>query len=141
MYEALHAQQVKLQGKYSTQASLIEEASAAIKAWKLKCSTDIRNFLMFSVISKWKSTAAVSRAVEQYKVQLSTTQSSLQAKDHEHQLVIQRLQSKLQSFKVSSASQANLPSVGLSHMQDGPGLCSKVFNFIPGTVNKQRGPA
>ena len=31
-YEALHAQQVKLQGKYSTQASLIEEALAAIKA-------------------------------------------------------------------------------------------------------------
>ena len=31
-YEALHAQQVELQGKYTAQASLIEEASAAIKA-------------------------------------------------------------------------------------------------------------
>ena len=31
-YEALHAQQVELQGKYNMQAYLIEEASAAIKA-------------------------------------------------------------------------------------------------------------
>ena len=83
--------------------------------------------------------AAVSRAVEQYKVQLNTAQSSLQLKDRKHQLAIQKLQSKIQLLKVSLASQANLPSVGTSHMQDGPGLHSKVFNFIPSTVNEQGG--
>ena len=75
--------------------------------------------------------AAVSRAIEQYKVQLSNAQSSLQTKDHEHQLVIQKLQSKIQSLEVSLASQVNLPSVGVTHSHDGSDLCKEVFNFMP----------
>ena len=84
---------------------------------------------------------AVSRVAEQYKVQLSTAQSSLQTQDHEHQLVIQKLQSKIQSLEVLLASQVNLPSMGITHSHDGSGLHNEVFNFMPGTVNKQRGMA
>ena len=65
----------------------------------------------------------------------------MQSNNCEHQLAIQKLQSKIQSFKVSSASQVNLPSMGVSHMQDGPCVCSEVFNFVPGTINKQQGAA
>ena len=140
-YQALHAQQVKLQGKYSTQASLIEEASAAIKAAEAEAQHRHQELLDVQHSHQAEIKAAVSRAIEQYKVQLSTAQSSMQSKDHEHQRVIQKLQSKIQSLEVSSASQVNLPSVGVSHTQDGPGLCSEVFNFIPGTVNKQHGAA
>ena len=65
--------------------------------------------------------SAVSRVVEQYKVQLSTAQSSLQAWDHEHQLAIQKLQDKMQSLEVSLASQVNLLSVGTTQPHDGTG--------------------
>ena len=77
--------------------------------------------------------------VEQYKVQLSTAQSSLQTQDHEHQLAIQKLQSKIQLLEVSLASQVNLPSMGVTQSHSGSGLCNEVFNFIPGTVNKAVG--
>ena len=68
-------------------------------------------------------------------LKLSTAQSSLQVKDCEHQQAIQKLQDKIQLLELSLASQVNLPSVGGSH--NGSGLQDEVFNFIPGTVNRQ----
>ena len=84
---------------------------------------------------------AVHKAVEQYKVQLNAAHSHLQSKDSEHQLMMQKLQDKIQSLEVSLASQANLPSMGVSQSQDGASLHKEVFNFLPGTINKQRGVA
>ena len=124
VYEALPAQQVELQGKYTAQASLIVEALAAIKAAEAEAQCRHQELLDVQCHRQGEVKAAVSRAVEQYKVQLSTTQSSLQSKDSKHQLVIQKLQSKIKSLEISSASQVNLPSVGTSHMQDELGLCS-----------------
>ena len=53
---------------------------------------------------------------EQYKVQLTSAQGSLQSQDLEHKLEIQRLQEKIDPLEVSLASQGatNLPSVGVS---------------------------
>ena len=83
--------------------------------------------------------SAVSRAVEQYKVQLSTAQSSLETQDHEHQLKIQKLQDKIQSLEVSLANQVNIPSMGVTQSHHGSGLCKEVFNFMLGMVNKEQG--
>ena len=94
-YEALHAQQVELQGRYSAQASLIEEALAAVKAVEAEAQQRHEQLLDVQHGHQVEIEAAVSRAVEQYKVQLSNAQSSLQTQDHEHQLVIQKLQSKV----------------------------------------------
>ena len=57
---------------------------------------------------------AISGAVEQYKVQLNTAQSNLQAWDQEHQLTIKQLQDEISMLEVTSAGQANLPLVAMS---------------------------
>lgn len=138
-YEFVHVQQVELQSKYSAQSYLMEEALVAIKAAEAQqCHQDLL-YAKHNCQSEIES--AVSRAVEQYKVHLSTAQASLQTWDHEHRLAIQKLQDKIQSLEVSLASQVNLPSVGVSQSHNGAGFHSEVFNFIPGTVNKQRGAA
>ena len=103
---------MELQGKYSTQAYLIEEASAAIKAAEAEAQQRHQELLDAQHDHQVEIESAISRAVEQYKVQLSTAQSSLQTQDHEHQLVIQKLQDKIQSLEVSLASQVNLLSMG-----------------------------
>ena len=140
-YEVLHVQQVELQSKYSTQSYLMEKALAAIKAAKAEVQQWHQEFLDAKCDCQSEIESAVSRAVEQYQVQLSTAQSSLQAQDCEHQLAIQKLQDKIQSMEVLLSSQVNLLSVGVSPSHDGVGLCSEVFNFMLGTVNKQRGMA
>ena len=84
---------------------------------------------------------AIQGAVQQYKVQLNTTQSKLQARDRDHQLVIKQLQDKISMLEVTSASQANLPSVAASNPQEVCGLHSQIFDYVPGTVNTKRGAA
>ena len=139
MYEALHAQQVELQGKYTTQASLIKEALAAIKAAEAEVQCRHQELLDVQCSRQAEVKAAVSRAVEQYKVQLSTAQSSLQPKDHEHQLAIQKLQRQNPGTQ-SILSKPGQPAIcGYISHTGWAGLCSEVFNFVPGTVNKQWG--
>ena len=75
-YEALHAQQVELQSKYSAQSHLIKEISVTIKVTKAQQLLDAKHDHQSEIES------TISRAVEQYKVQLSTAQSSLQTWDH-----------------------------------------------------------
>ena len=84
---------------------------------------------------------AIEGAVQQYKVQLNTAQSKLQARDWEHQLVIKQLQDKISMLEVTSASQANLPSVATSNPQEMCSLHSQIFGYVPGTVNTKRGAA
>ena len=124
-YAALHGQLIELQGRYSIQASLIEEASAAVKFVEAEAQCQHQQLLDVQHDYQVEIEAAVTRAIEQYKVQLNNAQSSLQ--------------SKVQSLEVSLASQVNLPSVGVTHPHDGSDLCKEVFNFLPGTVNKQCG--
>ena len=139
MNKALHAQQFKLQGKYSIHASLIEEALAAVKAADAEAQCRHQELLDVQCACQAEIEVAVGRAIEQYKVQLGNAKSSQQSKDRKHQLGIQKLQSKIQLLEVSLASQVNLPSVGVTHSHNGSVLCKKVLNFIPGTVNKQHG--
>ena len=140
-YEVLYVQHVELQSKYSVQSYLIKEASFAIKAAKAESQLQHQELIDARCDCKVEIKSAIGRAVEQYKVQLSTAQSSLQAWDCEHQLTIQKLQDKIQSLEVSLASQVNLPSMGTTQPHDGTGLCNEVFNFMPGMVKKQRGMA
>ena len=84
---------------------------------------------------------ATEGAVQQYKVQLNTAQSKLQARDWEHQLMIKQPQDKISMLEVTSASQANLPSVATSNPQEMYGLHSQIFGYVPGTVNTKRGAA
>ena len=77
-YEALHAQQVEPQGKYSLQAYLIKEASAAIKAVEAEAQCQHQELLDAEHNHQIEIESAVSRAVGQYDVQLSNAQSCLQ---------------------------------------------------------------
>ena len=55
--------------------------------------------------------------------------------------MIKQLQDKISLLEVTSASQANLPSVAMSNTQEVQGLCSQVFDYVPGMVNTKRGAA
>ena len=77
----------------------------------------------------------MSRMAEQYKVQLTSAQSSLQNKDLEHKLEVQRLQEKIPALEVSLAKQGapSLPLVGVSQQApSNSALRDEVFNIIPG---------
>ena len=82
---------------------------------------------------------AIQAVVQQYKVQLNTAQSKLQARDWEHQLTIKQLQDKISTLEVTPMSQANLPSVATSNPQEVHGLHSQIFDYVPGIVNAKRG--
>lgn len=62
--------------------------------------------------------STVSRMAEQYKVQFTSAQGSLQNRDLEHKLEVQRLQEKIHALEVSLAEQGapapTLPLVGVS---------------------------
>ena len=79
---------------------------------------------------------AVSQVVAQYKHQLQSAQSLT----HEHQMEITQLQGQVQALQVTLASQKDLPSVP-SASQEETDLREKVFNFVLGMVNINRGTA
>ena len=51
----------------------------------------------------------------------------------------QHLQGQVQALQVSLSSQRELPSVGVT--QEGVNLRDEIFNYVPGTVNTNRGAA
>ena len=127
-----------LDKKYSEQAVLVQEASEALKAsesrtkelqkeldaLKKNCDSDIQ--------------MAVGGAVLQFEQRLSIEQSRAQ----DQQTTIAELQGQIQALQQSIASQKDLPSVPSEGVtQEGENLRDKVFNYIPGTVNTQRGAA
>ena len=84
----------------------------------------------------------VSRMTEQYKVHLTSAQGSLQSRDLEHKLEIQRLQEKIHALEVLLTEQGapSLPSVGMSQQApSSSALQDEVFNVIPGMVNQHQG--
>ena len=78
---------------------------------------------------------AVGQAVVNYEQKLSMEQSHIQTQ----QSAIAELQGQVQALQVSLASQRDLPSVGTT--QEGVNLRDEVFNYVPGTVNTNRGAA
>ena len=58
----------------------------------------------------------MSKMAEQYKVQLTSAQGSLQSWDLEQKLEVQKLQEKIHALEVSLTEHgaSNLPSVGMS---------------------------
>ena len=63
-YLALLEQQVELQGKFSMQSSLIEEASVAIKATKAEAKKRHQELLNFKCKHQTEVESAVIRVVE-----------------------------------------------------------------------------
>ena len=77
----------------------------------------------------------MGNVVSQYEHQLTSVQSCT----HDHQSAIMQLQEQVQALQVSLASQRDLPSVGAT--QEEVDLREQVFNYVPGTVNTNRGAA
>ena len=73
--------------------------------------------------------------MSQYEQRLSSEQSCTQ----QHQSAIAELQGQVQVLQVSLFSQRELPSVGAT--QEGINLRDEIFNYVPGTVNTNRGAA
>ena len=124
-----------LDKKYSEQAVLVQEASEALraseshvaelqkemKALKQNCDSDIQ--------------LVVRGVVLQYEQRLSSEQSRAQAQ----QTTIIELQEQIQVLQQSLSSQRELPSVDVT--QEGENLRDQIFNYVPGTVNTNRGAA
>ena len=87
-YEELYQKQVKLQHNYEEQSNLLKEALAAIKAVEAEAKQRHQDLLDVQHNKQQEFNQAILGAVEQYKVQLNTAQSNLQAWDWEHQLTI-----------------------------------------------------
>ena len=124
-----------LDEKYTHQAVLVKEASEALKA----SESDVAE--LWEEVNALKQTResdiqqAVRQAVSQYEQCLSSEQSCTQ----QHQSAIAELQGQVQALQVSLSSQRELPSVGAT--QEGINLRDKIFNYVPGTVNTNRGAA
>ena len=143
-YEALLAQQAELQGMFEAQSHLIQETSAAIDAAETEAKTHHQELLQVRWDQQKEMASVVSKMVEQYKVQLTSAQGSLQSRDLEHNLEVQKLQEKIHAREVSLAEHgaSSLPSVRVSQqVPSNTALCSEVFNIIPGTVNQHWGVA
>ena len=114
---------------------MVKEASEALKASE-SCVSVMQEELMALQHNRkadiWK---AVGNMVSQYEYQLSTAQSHT----HYHQSAIAQLQEQVQVLQVSLASQRDLPLVGTSQRE--VDLREEVSNFVPGTVNTNRGAA
>ena len=115
--------------------------NAAIKATDAEAKQRHQALLDVQCNKQQEFDQAIQGAVQWYKVQLSTTQSKLQARDQEHQLAIKQLQDKISTLEVTSTSQANLPSVATSNPHEVHGLHSQIFGYVPGMVNTKRGAA
>ena len=80
-YEDLYQQQIELQGKYDEQSKLLKEVSAAIKAADAEAKQRHQALLDVQCNKQQEFNQAIQGAVQQYKVQLNTAQSKLQARD------------------------------------------------------------
>ena len=124
-----------LDEKYTHQSVLVKEASEALKASESSVA-ELQEELKALHQNRNKAIqVAVGRAVVDYEQKLSKEQSRIQTQ----QSAIAELQGQVQALQVSVGSQRDLPSVGTT--QDGVNLRDEVFNYIPGTINTNRGAA
>ena len=117
----------------------MEEASGALHAAESQASQKHQELLNLQRNHEADIQMAISKAVIQYKEQLSMAKHNLQSKDCEHRQAVQKLQDQVCALELSLASQENLPSV--RHSQDGVDLQEEVFNYLPGNVNTNWGAA
>ena len=68
---------------------------------------------------------------------MSNISSSEQFQAQAQQSTVAELQGQIQALQVSLSSQRELPSVGVT--QEGENLRDQIFNYVPGTVNTNRG--
>ena len=141
VYEALQAQQVELQTKFTEQAQLVQEASDALKAAEAESAAHQQELATELTTLRSQREAdiqqAIGQAVVQYHDQLSSAQATQQQRDREHQQSIHRLQEQVRALEISLAGQATLPSVATSGSQTE--LRREIFNIVPGTVNTCQG--
>ena len=122
-----------LDEKYTQQAILVKEASEALKASESSVAGLQEELKALQQNHDNDIQQAVGQAVTDYEQKLSTEQSHTQAQ----QSAIAELQRQVQAIQVSLASQRDLPSVGVT--QEGVNLRDEVFNYVPDTVNTNRG--
>ena len=122
-----------LEDKYTHQAMLMKEASKALQVSESHVSAMQEELMALKHDRETDIQRAVGNTVSQYQHQLSSMQSCT----HNHQSAITQLQEQVQVIQVSLASQRDLPSVGASKGE--VDLQEEVFNFVPGTVNTNRG--
>ena len=115
--------------------ALVKEASEALKASESRVAELQEEVMALKKACDTDIQQAVRQAVSQYEQRLFTKQSRAQ----EHYSAISELQGQMQVLQVSLASQRDLPSVGVT--QEGMNLRDEVFNYVPGTVNTNRGAA
>ena len=122
-----------LEDRYTHQAVLMKEASEALQASESRASTMQQEILALKCDHEGDIQKAVSNAVLQYQQQLSSAQSHT----HDHQSAIVQLRDQVRMLQLLLARWGNLSSVGTS--QGEADLREEVFNFVPGTVNTNRG--
>ena len=124
-----------LDEKYTQQAVLVKEASEALKASK-SCVTKLQEQLM---ALKQNRDNDIQQAVGQAVITIWAINLLRSSPTHqEHQLAIAAIAGTgTSALQVSLASQRDLPSVGAT--QEGVNLRDEVFNYVPGTVNTNRG--
>ena len=103
-YEALQAQQVELQTKFSEQAQLVQEASDALRASEVESAARQQELVSELTTLRDQREAdiqqAVGQAVVQYREQLESAQTTQQQWDREHQQSIHRLQEQVRALEV-----------------------------------------
>ena len=124
-----------LDEKYTHQAALVQEASEALKASESHVAELQQEVNALKQTRDTDIQQAVGQVVSQYEQRLSTEQSHAQ----EQQSAIAELQGQMQVLQVSLSSWRELPSVGAT--QEGVNLRDEIFNYVPGTVNTNRGAA
>ena len=83
--------------------------------------------------------SAVGEVVYEYREQLVATKQRQQFKDCKHQQMVHQLQDQFRTLELLLASHATLPSVRTT--KEEADLWEEIFNYLPGTVNIQRGAA
>ena len=122
-----------LDEKCTHQAVLVKEASEALKASESHVVELQEEVNALKQTHESDIQQAIRQVVSQYEQHLSSEQSHTQ----QHQSAIAELQRQVQAIQVSLSSQRELPSVGAT--QEGINLRDKNFNYVPGTVNTNRG--
>ena len=124
-----------LDEKYTHQSVLVKEASEALKASESRVAELQGELKALHQNHNKDIQVAVGQAVVDYEQKLSTEQSHIQTQ----QSVIAELQGQVQVLQVSLGSQRELPSVDTT--QEGVNLRDEIFNYVPGTINTNRGAA
>ena len=128
-----------LESRFTQQAHLMEEASGALHAVESQASKRQQELFKLQKDCKADIQLAVGKAAYEYREQLAATKHKQQSKDCKHQQMVHQLQDQVHTLELSLASHTALPSVRPT--KEEADLREDIFNYLPGTVNTQRGAA